>query len=552
MAAANSKTDESEGPPSRVRKTLPSGEHDDPLLGTVIESRYRIERVLGVGGVGVVYEARHLRLQHLVALKLLRGGFDTSPLAKRRFEREARVLSELAHPHIVGLTDYGVHEDAPYIVMERLEGRGLEVFLAKEECAPSTGIRIMKDVLRGLAFAHDKGVLHRDLKPANIYLQRLADGEEHPKLLDFGLAKLVASDPETEEGEPTLTRAGSILGTPAYMAPEQASGSRVGPAADVYSAGIVLFEILAGRPPFVAARRTELLRQHMIDDVPDPSLFRPGLETAPELRDLLLRALAKEAADRYKDGRALLAALEDLPAKAAWIVETRESDATRSVVRQTLVDRPPKPAARPPWLYPLAALVLGGVLVGAAWAFISAEASPATASRDDAPAESAVAGPEPEPTEALVQEPALLDGADPFSLAMPEALAELAASLTEGDELNRSAHRETRLYQRLHPEDPRPTLLLAHDLADRASWPQAVERYELAYSRWPETMGDPRMQRDLIQAHVQGEEGAADLLVLAFGEDAVPAAEERLAHSEHRPTRQLLRRLINRLSPPSP
>lgn len=549
---ANSKTDDSEGPPSRVRKTLPPSEHDDPLLGTVIESRYRIERVLGVGGVGVVYEARHLRLQHLVALKLLRGGIDTSLLAKRRFEREARVLSELSHPNIVGLADYGLHQDAPYIVMERLEGRGLEVCLADEECTPSTGIRIMKDVLRGLAFAHDKGVLHRDLKPANIYLQRLADGEEHPKLLDFGLAKLFAADSETEEGEPTLTRAGSILGTPAYMAPEQASGSRVGPAADVYSAGIVLFEILAGRPPFVAARRTELLRQHMIDDVPDPSVFRPGLETTPELRALLLRALAKEAADRYADGRELLAALEALPAKAAWLVETNESDVTRSVARQTLVNRPAKSTARPPWLYPLAALVLGGLLVGAAWAFIGADRSaPTSASRDDAPAESAVAEPELQPTEeALVQDPALLDGADPFARAMPEALAELAAGLAEGDELNRSVHRETRLYQRLHPEDPRPTLLLAHDLADRASWPQAVERYELAYSRWPETMGDPRMHRDLIEAHVQGEESAADLLVLAFGEDAVPAAEERLAHSEHRPTRQLLRRLINRLSAP--
>ncbi|MFK8001157.1 MAG: serine/threonine-protein kinase [Polyangiales bacterium] len=547
MSAPNSKPDESEGPPSRVRKALSAQEHDDPLLGTVIESRYRIERVLGVGGVGVVYEARHLRLQHLVALKLLRGGFDTSSLVKRRFEREARVLSELSHPNIVGLTDYGMHEGAPYLVMERLEGRGLEVCLADAECTPIEGIQIMKEVLRGLAFAHDKGVLHRDLKPANIYLQRLADGEEHPKLLDFGLAKLFDAESEPEDGEPTLTRAGSILGTPAYMAPEQASGSTVGTAADVYSAGVVLFEILAGRPPFAADRRTELLRQHMIDDVPDPSLFRPGLETTPELRALLLRALAKEASHRYKDGRELLAALEALPPKAAWIEETSDGDATRSVVRQTLVNRPTKTGARPPWLYPLVALVLGGVLVGAAWGLMGSEQAPAPSLQT--PEASAYTEPEAEPVEeAPLQEPALLDGADPFSLPMPEALVELAGSLAESEELNRSAHRETRLYQRLHPEDPRPTLLLAHDLADRASWPQAVERYELAYSRWPETMGDPRMERDLIQAHVQGEENAAELLLLAFGEDAVPAVQERLAHSEHRPTRQLLRRLINQLT----
>ncbi|MFT5355870.1 MAG: serine/threonine protein kinase [Polyangiales bacterium] len=524
------------------------------MLGTVIESRYRIERVLGVGGVGVVYEARHLRLQHLVALKLLRGGFDTAPLVKRRFEREARVLSELSHPNIVGLTDYGMHDGAPYLVMERLEGRGLEVWLAEEVATPAEGIRIMKDVLRGLAFAHDKGFLHRDIKPANIFLQKLADGEEHPKLVDFGLAKLFASDADEEEGEgePTLTRAGSILGTPAYMAPEQASGSTVGTAADVYSAGVVLFEILAGRPPFSADRRTELLRQHMIDDVPDPSFFRAGLETTPELRALLLRALAKEPAARHKDGRELLAALEALPLEAAWVQDTDRSDATRSVVRRTLVSRPTKSGPRAPWLYPLIALVVGAALVGAVWALVGSEES-STNRRASAVGAAGNAVDEAEPERRSIEEvmpapeTALLDGADPFSRPMPEALAHLASSLAESEELDRDAHRETRLYQRLHPEDPRPTLLLAHDLADRASWPQAVERYELAYSRWPETMGDPHMQRDLILALVQGEEGAARLLVLAFGEDAVPAVQERLAHSEHRPTRLLLRRLINRL-----
>lgn len=518
------------------------------MLGTVVESRYRIERVLGVGGVGVVYEARHLRIQHLVALKLLRGGFETSPLVKRRFEREARVLSELSHPNIVGLTDYGIHDGAPYLVMERLEGRGLEVWLEDADPSPREGIQVMKDVLRGIAFAHDKGVLHRDLKPANIYLQRLADGEEHPKLLDFGLAKLF--DPDVEEGEPTLTREGSILGTPAYMAPEQAAGSAVGTAADVYSAGVVLFEILAGRPPFSADRRTELLRQHMIDDVPDPSFFRAGLKTSPEMRELLLRALAKEPSARYKDGRELLAALEALPPNAAWLEETDESDATRPVVRRTLISRrPAKPGARSPWVYPLLALAVGAVVVGGAWQFVRSTEQPSTTTPpteepiDSAPQDEAPLLPIAEP----VDESELLDGADPFSRPMPEALAELAASLTRSEGLDRNAHRETRLYQRLNPDDPRPTLLLAHDLADRASWPQAVERYELAYSRWPETMGDPRMLTDLILCHLQEEERASDLLVLAYGEDAVPAVRQRLARSEHRPTRLLLRRLISRL-----
>ena len=169
---------------------------------------------------------------------------------------------------------------------------------------------------------------------------------------------------------------------------------------------------------------------------------------------------------------------------------------------------------------------------------------------DNEPADNEPADNEAE-TEAAESAPAgeleTLDGADPFALPLPPALQALAAKLRESDELDREAHRDTRLYQRLHPADPRPTLLLAHDLADRASWPHAVERYELAYARWPETMGDPRMLADLLQAFLQGEERASDLLVLAYGEDAVPAVEDRLAHSEHRPTRLVLRRLIDRL-----
>ena len=144
----------------------------------------------------------------------------------------------------------------------------------------------------------------------------------------------------------------------------------------------------------------------------------------------------------------------------------------------------------------------------------------------------------------------LLDGGDPFLRPLPEPLAALATRLEAGDGLDRDAHRDTRVYQRLHPNDPRPTLLLAHDLAARASWPQAVERYELAYSRWPETVGDPRMLSDLVQAAVQGEEAASSLIVMVFGEDAAEAVEERLAHSEHRPTRALLRRLLDQLREP--
>ncbi|MCA9609964.1 MAG: serine/threonine protein kinase, partial [Myxococcales bacterium] len=225
--------DDDEAPSSRMLRRIAA---DDPLIGRVLDQRYRIETVLGAGGVGVVYRAEHTGLRRPVALKVLRHGFEENPHLRRRFEREARVLSQLSHPNVVALTDYGIADGLPFLVMELLEGRTLEDLLEEEgPPAPRVALDIVRAVVRGLAFAHDRSVLHRDLKPGNVFLQSLPDDPHHVKLLDFGLAKLLV-DEETSSGEePTLTKAGTIVGTPAYMSPEQASGGRVDPRSDVYS-----------------------------------------------------------------------------------------------------------------------------------------------------------------------------------------------------------------------------------------------------------------------------------------------------------------------------
>ncbi len=296
-----------------------SHEQPDPMIGRTLAGRYRVDGVLGQGGVGVVYRATHVDIGRLVALKVLHPEYGAIPETKRRFEREARALSALSHPHIVSIADYGIAGGMPYLAMELIEGRTLADLLDDDGPPPiDTALDIERQILRGLAFAHARGILHRDLKPANVFLQELPDDPHHVKLLDFGLAKIV-SDDESAEAEPTLTRSGTILGTPSYMAPEQASGSVVDARADVYSAGCVLFELLSGRVPFVAPTRGEVVRAHLVDPVPAPRSVRPGLEVTPALEALLDRALAKDRADRFVDAGAMLEALDALPRPAARI-----------------------------------------------------------------------------------------------------------------------------------------------------------------------------------------------------------------------------------------
>lgn len=291
-----------------------SGEGTEALLGRVLDGRYRIDAVLGTGGVGVVYRAEHTALARPVAIKVLHGYFGDREDLRLRFEREAKVLSALAHPHIVAITDYGVTEGTPYLAMELLQGQTLgDLLRARAPLGPDVALDIARGILRGLAFAHARGVLHRDLKPANVFLQHLPDDPYHVKLLDFGLAKIIEAEEEGQVDELTLTRSGAVLGTPAYMSPEQASGDPVDARADVYSAGCVLFELFGGRPPFVADTRSELVRMHMLTPVHSLSEVLSEGEPTPKLQALLERALRKDPRDRFADGGEMLAAVDALP-----------------------------------------------------------------------------------------------------------------------------------------------------------------------------------------------------------------------------------------------
>lgn len=277
------------------------------LLGTVVGD-YRIAAQLGAGSAGAVYRAIPLAGGRAVALKLL----DTSrQKLHERFEREARALNGLEHPHLIRLLDFGFFEGAPYIVMELLEGLPLDRLLAQRPLPPSTAYELGLGIVAGLAYAHAHGVLHRDLKPSNVFVGILGDGTLHPKLIDFGLVRFV--DDDRWGAHATLTEEGAVLGTPTYMPPEQGFGARVDARSDVYSAGVVLYELLAARPPFVREGRASLIRAHALDRIPPIGELRQDLEVSPALEALVARALAKKPDERFQDATAMLRALQEVP-----------------------------------------------------------------------------------------------------------------------------------------------------------------------------------------------------------------------------------------------
>src|SRR5688572_7429957 len=198
-------------------------------VGAIIGGRYRIQELLGRGGMGVVYAAHHELTQRKVALKVLDSGPEDRHAQHERFLGEARTASAVRHPNIVDILDMGTHRGAPYLVMERLEGASLDPALSQGPISPEQCLAWLLPVIGALAVLHDAGIVHRDIKPSNIFLSRGPHQTTVPKLLDFGLARAVS--------DARLTRSGVVIGTPFYMAPEHAAGGSVGPGADVWSMG---------------------------------------------------------------------------------------------------------------------------------------------------------------------------------------------------------------------------------------------------------------------------------------------------------------------------
>jgi eukaryotic-like serine/threonine-protein kinase len=271
----------------------------DPLVGLTLDGRYRILRVIGEGGMGVVYEALHVVIEKPVAVKVLRDTFTSRPDVVERFRQEAKSASRIGHPNIIDVSDFGeTPSGASYIVMEMLTGEDLADILARERVlSPARAVRIVYQVARALDATHRKGIVHRDLKPENIYLISLDGVSDVVKVVDFGVAKM--SDVENGLGR-KLTRTGMLFGTPEYMSPEQAAGKPFDHRVDVYALGAIFFELLTGRVPFEGENFMEVLAKHGQDRVPLLTEVNPGTRVSREIESIVARALAKNPDDRYQ------------------------------------------------------------------------------------------------------------------------------------------------------------------------------------------------------------------------------------------------------------
>jgi len=271
--------------------------------------RYFLAEQLGEGGMAVVYKAHDTRLERDVAIKIIRsGGFPTDAFGEvlKRFEREAKSLAKLSHPNIVKVHDYGEHEGSPYLVMEYMPGGTLRKLLGKP-IPWQIALRLLLPVARGVEYAHQRGIVHRDIKPANILITESGD----PMLSDFGIAKLFEADQTTH-----LTGTGMLVGTPEYMAPEQWDG-KSNPQSDLYSLGIVLYEMVTGRKPYIADTPVSLLLKQATEPLPSPHQFVADLPEATEF--LLVKSLARDPHDRFADMKALIRGMEALLASAPTV-----------------------------------------------------------------------------------------------------------------------------------------------------------------------------------------------------------------------------------------
>ena len=321
--------------------------------GTVLGDTYRISRLIGIGGMGAIYEAAHVTAGKRVAIKMMSRELAAHPEALARFRREVKVTTELAHPNIVDVFDFGAAETGePYLVMEYLEGEDLEQRLEREGPVPlRTAVQIINQVASALAVAHQEGVVHRDLKPGNVFLTRREDGGVFVKVVDFGISKVLKA------ATTKLTMARAVVGTPEYMAPEQAAGrvDHVDHRSDQWALAVLAWHMLTGRLPFWKPDVSAILNQ-VITEEPTPLIPEIARTVPREVDKVMRRALSKKREDRYPTITAFARAFE----AAAAGVALRESGAKATAPGEARKGRTGL------WLM-LGVAVLG--LAGAGWFF---------------------------------------------------------------------------------------------------------------------------------------------------------------------------------------
>ncbi len=348
------------------------------LVGSTLQDRYRIDAFLAEGAMGAVYQGHRVGLERAVAIKFLGASFASSPNAKQRFEREARVMSQLDHPNCVSVIDFGV-TPSPFIVMEFVTGETLRERMDEGEVSVPRALYLAKGILAGLAHAHEQSIVHRDIKPANVMITRAAGTDGLVRILDFGLAKL------RDGASSDVSSASIVVGTPNYMSPEQAMGSDVDNRTDVYATGILLFELLTGKKPYQSDVALHILLQHREDPIPRLAATAPEREFPEGLQQIIDTAMAKDPKARFADVIEFANAIRALEAGDLATLRTLTQHTARMTGgEETALARPASPkeglestqlgaliasttgSKRWPWL---AAIPLLAILAGTALGF---------------------------------------------------------------------------------------------------------------------------------------------------------------------------------------
>ncbi len=433
---------------------MPLDSQDDPRVGNELAGRYRVLERLAGGAMGVVYRGERIGLGRVVAIKFLHASFAQSPDFLSRFEHEARAMSRLDHPNCVSVIDFGV-ADTPFFVMDFVSGTTCTEIIEEGPVEPRRAIGLVRQVLAGLAHAHERGIVHRDVKPANIMVAAATGAGEQVRILDFGLAKLVGVD---------VTLPSFVVGTPSYMSPEQASGAPVDARSDLYATVVVLFELLTGKKPFSADEPMKVMLKHV--GAPPPSLAEtlPGAAFSPELERVVRRGLAKDPNERYQTPAALSAALAAVPEARGARVEASK-DLGAATTQAAPRPRPPRG---------------GGVALGLVVAAVIAAGAYAAWTQLGQPGL-----------------PAGMGGADAAPSRPP--------SLAEADRLAKRGERDEaiRVLHELRRQEPGRAEVLRRlgALYFDKGWPaEGVAAYREALDREPRLASDPRLLRDLVAA----------------------------------------------------
>jgi tRNA A-37 threonylcarbamoyl transferase component Bud32 len=501
------------------------------LQGEILDKRYEIVACIAEGAMGVVYRGVRLKLDRAVAIKVMHHALPDIDDARKRFEREARLMARLEHPHCVSIFDYGIHKGKPYVVMQLVNGRDLfDVLAEQRRFDPQRAADVMCQVLSGLAHAHEQNIIHRDIKPGNIMITPKAPLGVHARILDFGLARMLGSS--------TSTSNGVAVGSPSYMAPEQCRGDKLDARVDIYACGVVLFEMLTGRKPFIADEPIAIIRKQLEEPPPRLADVTPGDYGA--LEEVVARALAKAPQDRYPSAVAMAEALAAAVTTHAGPDATARLEVVATREMPAVGGEPPARRSRlVGWLLAIVALGVAGVLAWVlAWPLLERELAgegqgqgegvrDAAAIAVASPSDAALGATTLEATTRAPTTPgaAVLVGAPPPSPA--DAIVAKAKQLAADGKVS-AALDQLRHARQIYPESAQLPLLAGKLAMSQMHFSEGITSFRAAIKLDPAVRTDPELVHAAVRAFTITPSVDAELarFVAELGAAARPELDE--------------------------